>query len=162
MVNFQVKPGERRRLWPFLLIGAVVVVVVVLLFGWVGGHPSGPMPKKAKPLPFGATEQAYAGKIKFENLKMSRFANMFNQEVTYVDGDMVNEGDRSVAGIQVAVEFRDIENKVVLLRTMRPLDRRAAPLAPGERRSFRLAFEQIPDSWNMQYPGIQVTGLVLR
>jgi hypothetical protein len=162
MVNFKVDPGEKQRsLWPFLLIGAVVVVVLVLVFSWLGGRPAGPAPE-AKPLPFGATEQAYAGKIKFENLKMSRFANMFNQEVTYLDGDMVNEGDRSVAGLQVTVVFRDIENNVVLRQTVRPLNGRAAPLAPGERRPFRLAFEQIPDSWNMQYPSIQVTGLVLR
>ena len=116
----------------------------------------------AKPLPVGAAEQAHAGKVKLESLKMSRFANFLNQEVTYLDGDIVNGGDRPIAAIAVTVEFRNIENKVVLRQTQRPLNDHAAPLAPGERRPFRLAFEQIPDDWNMQYPSMQVTGLVLR
>jgi hypothetical protein len=162
MVKFEVDPGEKQRsLWPFLLIGAAVVVVLVLVFGWVEQRPGGPGPV-VKPLPFGAAEQAYAGKVKFENLKMSRFANFLNQEVTYLDGDMVNGGDRPVAAIAVTLEFRNIENKVVLRQTQRPLEESAAPLAPGERRPFRLAFEQIPDDWNMQYPSMQVTGLMLR
>ncbi|MDE3135094.1 MAG: DUF2393 family protein [Acidobacteriota bacterium] len=161
MVNFKIESEEKHRsLWPFLLIGVVVVAVLVVVFGWV--ERPGPPGPAAKPLPFGAAEQAYAGKVKFENLKMSRFANFLNQEVTYIDGDIVNQGDRSIAALAVTVEFRNIENKVVMRQTQRPLSEQAAPIAPGERRSFRLAFEQIPDDWNMQYPKIQVTGLVLR
>jgi hypothetical protein len=161
MVNFKIEPSEKpRSLWPFLLIGAVVVVVLLLVFGWVERPgPAGPV---EKPLPFGAAEQAYAGNVKFENMKMSRFANFLNQEVTYLDVDIDNQGNRSIAALAVTVEFRNIENQVVKRQTLRPLGEQAAPIAPGERRSFRLAFEQIPDDWNMQYPNIKVTGLVLR
>lgn len=161
MVNFEVRRGEKpRSQWPFLVIGAAVVVVLVVVLGWLG-RPGPPGPA-APPLPFGPAEQAYAEKVKFESPKMSRFANFLNQEVTYLDGDIVNEGDRSIVGLAVRVEFRNVENQVVFRQTMRPLNERAAPIAPGERRPFRLAFEEIPDDWNMQYPSIQVTGLVLR
>ncbi len=161
MVNFKVEPEEKpRSLWPFLLIGAVVVVVLVVVFGWL--ERPGPPGPSAKPLPFGAAEQVYAGNVKFENLKMSRFANFLNQDVTYLDVDIVNGGDRAIADLAITVEFRNIESQVVKRQTLRPLDEHAAPIAAGERRSFRLAFEQIPDDWNMQYPKIQVTGLVLR
>lgn len=161
MVNFEVSPSEKRRsMWPFLLIGAAVVIVVVVLLGVLGG-PARPGPAR-KPLPFGAAEQAYAPNVKFTNPKMSRFANMLNQDVTYVDGEIVNEGNRSIAALAVTVVFRNVENKVVKRQTVRPLHPGAAPIAPGERRPFRLAFDQIPDSWNMRYPDMQVTGLVLR
>ena len=161
MVNFKIESEEKpRSLWPFLLIGALVVVALLLVFGWL--ERPGPPGPAAKPLPFGAAEQVYAGKVKFENLKMSRFANFLNQEVTYLDGDIVNQGDRSIAELAVTVEFRNIENQMVMRQTLRPVNEHAAPIAPGEQRSFRLAFEQIPDDWNMQYPNIRVTGLVLR
>jgi hypothetical protein len=161
MVNFKIESEEKpRSLWPFLLIGALVVVALLLVFGWL--ERPGPPGPAAKPLPFGAAEQVYAGKVKFESLKMSRFANFLNQEVTYLDGDIVNQGDRSIAELAVTVEFRNIENQVVMRQTLRPVNEHAAPIAPGEHRSFRLAFEQIPDDWNMQYPNIRVTGLVLR
>jgi hypothetical protein len=161
MVNFQIDPVEKRRsLWPFLLIGAGVVILLLALFGLLGR--SGRPERAAKPLPFGAAEQAYAKNVKFENPKMSRFANMLNQDVTYVDGDIVNQGNRSIAALEVTVVFRNVENRVVKRQTVRPLHPGAAPIAPGEHRPFRLAFDQIPDDWNMQYPNMQVTGLLLR
>ena len=162
MVKFEVDPGEKRRsLWPFLLIGAAVVVALVLVFGWVEQRPGGQGPRLKRP-PCGAARRAHAGKDAIGNAQMITAPDLLNQEVTYLDGDIVNGGDRPIAAIAVTVEFRNIENKVVLRQTQRPLNDHAAPLAPGERRPFRLAFEQIPDDWNMQYPSMQVTGLVLR
>ena len=161
MANFEVEQGEKQRsLWPFLLIGAAVVAALVILFAWTARRPAGPAPGVAA-MPFGGAEQAYAGKVKFESLKMSRFANFLNQEVTYLNGEIVNEGDRTIGDLEVRVEFRNAQNQVVLRQTLRPLGERPVAIPPGARRSFQLGFEQIPDDWNMQYPSVQVTGIVL-
>lgn len=161
-MNFEVKPTEKpRSRWPFVLIGALVVLAAVGLFFFFGGQPTTKSPAE-KPLPFNAAAQAYAPNVRFENLKLSRFANMFNQEVTYLAGDVVNQGNRTIANVQVTLEFRNVENKVVMKQTRRVLGMRPVPIPPGGRSSFRLGFEGIPNDWNMADPAIQVTGLVLR
>lgn len=160
-MNFQVTPAETpRRLWPFLLIGAGVVVLLLGLLTWFGRQPARHAPVEAR-LPFGATEQAYAAKVKFENLKLSRFANLLHQVVTYLSGDVVNQGNRTIADLQVRVEFRNARNQVVLRETVTALGSPPSAVAPGGRRSFQLGFEDVPDDWNVQVPGVRVTGLVL-
>ncbi len=160
-MNFQVTPAEKPRpLWPFLLIAAAVVVLLLGLFAWFGRQPAGKGPAETR-LPFGASELAYAANVKFEHLKVSRFANMLNQVVTYLSGDVVNQGNRTIANLEVTVEFRNVRNQVVLRDTLTALGSPPAPVAPGGRSAFQLGFEGIPDDWDMQVPGIQVTGLVL-
>jgi hypothetical protein len=162
MTGFQVERGEEpRSLWPSLLIGVVVVAVVVGIFAWMGKQPAGPAPTVA-PMPFGAAEKAYTSQLKFEQMKVSRFANMLNQEVTYLDGIVVNKGNRSVANVQLNVEFFNVENQVVKSQTVHLLGDGAAPIAAGESREFRLGFELIPDDWDMQVPNVRVIGILFR
>jgi hypothetical protein len=161
-VNFEVGPTEKpRSLWPFLVIGAAIVVVVVLALGWLGGKSTQLSPAQ-KPLPFGSAEQSYAPQLKFENLKMSRFANMFDQEVTYIEGDVVNQGNRTIADLQVTVVFRSVQEKVVRREVVRLLGPRPQPIPPGGKQSFRAGFEEIPDTWNMRDPDIRVSGLLFQ
>lgn len=162
LVNFEIQPTERpRRLWPLLAAGAAIVVLLLLAFNWAARRSASRAPGLT-PLPFGPAEQAYARHLEFQGLHMSRFGNMFNQDVTYLSGKVVNEGDRPLQDIQVTVEFRNAQNQVVLRETLRALGSHPAPLTAGESRDFQLGFEQVPDDWNMQYPSVRVTGLLLR
>ncbi len=160
-MDFEVQSTEKPRgRWPFLLIGAAVVVVLVVLFSWVSRQTGRQSPGQAR-LPFGPAEQAYAPNVKFENLKMSRFANMLNQDVTYLAGEVVNQGNRTIADLQVTVEFRNQQNQVVLREARRLLGFEPVPIPPGGREAFRIGFDKVPSDWNVHYPNIQVTGLVL-
>ena len=162
MTGFQAEPREKERsLWPSLLIGAVVVAVVVAIFAWMGKQPAGPAPRIA-PMPFGAAEKTYASQLKFDQMRVSRFANMLNQEVTYLDGTVINQGNRSVANVQLKVEFFNVENQLVKSQTVPLLGEGAAPIPPGTSREFRLGFELIPDDWDMQVPAVRVTGILFR
>lgn len=161
-MEFGLEPKEKRRsLWPFLLAGAAIVVVLLLAFGFLS-HQSAKRAPIAKPLPFGPAEQHYASNVQFQNLSMSRFANMFHQEVTYLMGDIYNGGNRTVTNLEVTVEFQNVQKQVVLRQTVRPMGPKPAPIGPGQQQSFRLGFDQVPSDWNMVYPKIRVTGLALR
>jgi len=162
-MEFGVEPTQDkpRSLWPLMLAGAVIVGGLLLAFGLLPPHVTPSAPGE-KPLPFGPAEQGYAANVKFENPKMSRFENLFKQQVTYVAGDICNSGNRTVADVQITVEFHNIENQVVLRQTLRPMEPKPVAIPPGQRQSFQMGFDQVPDDWNMVYPTIRITGLALR
>jgi hypothetical protein len=122
----------------------------------------GPVPAPSgvkQRLPFGATEQAYAPKLRFGNFAMSEAENFLHQKVKYLDGDVQNTGDRALTGMEVIIEFRDFMNQIALRETRPLLGSRTPELAPGATAHFQVSFDHVPDSWNMQMPTVQVAGL---
>ena len=118
-----------------------------------------PAPTGARPrLPFGASEQAYAAKLRLGNFAMSEAENFLHQKVKYLDGDVLNAGDRTLAAIEATIEFRDDMNQIAL-RENRPILSGSAALAPGATAHFQVSFDHVPTSWNMQMPSMQVSGL---
>jgi hypothetical protein len=154
--------AERRRFPVAFLAGAVVML---LLFGafyfltrTLGSHTAATAVK----LPFGTAEQAYAERIHFSDLQMSRSTNMLKQEFTYITGIMSNDGTQNIRAMEVTIEFRDGLKQVVLrdsqILIASPAD---SPLNAGLRHNFQITLEHVPADWNQEYPSIHVTGLVL-
>jgi hypothetical protein len=92
---------------------------------------------------------------------MARATNFLKQEFTYVAGTISNDGVQTIRAMEVAVEFRDDLNQVVLRETEVLIPPNAEPLPAGQRRPFQITLEHIPAEWNQQYPSINVTGLTL-
>jgi hypothetical protein len=159
-MNDILKDEKRSFLLP-VLAGLAVVLVLGFVFLYMMRYSGTAAPGRPVPLPFGPGEQAFAERIRFQNLEMSRASNFLNQDFTYVNGVIENDGVRAIRAIQVTVEFRDFAGKPVLQETRRLWDRSSAPLPAGQRRDFQIALEKIPDTWNRQYPAIRVTGLLL-
>ena len=155
------EPETKRGFGAALLVGAAIVAVLLGGLFWLAQRQSSEAPRGEQALPFGSAEQAYAERIHFLDLKMSRATNFLSQEFTFLYGVVSNDGNRTIRRMEVTVEFRDQLDQVVLRDTHRILDAKSAPLNGGFRRDFELTFEHIPDDWNRQYPTIRVTGLVL-
>jgi len=152
-------PEEKRARPAALWVGVLGVAGLIGMFWYL--HVSGQAPRKEGPLAFGAGERVYASQIAFSGLEMSRAANMLDQEVTYLSGQIADQGRRAVREIEVTIEFRDALNQVVLREQRRVLGKLARPLAPGERRDFQIAFDHVPADWNVQVPTMRITGLDL-
>lgn len=138
----------------FLVGGALVISRVVRT-----GSPPG-----NQKLPFGAAESAYAARIEFKEIKMSRAANLLNQEITFIFGVVANNGTRSIRDMEVNVEFKDVLSQVVLRESFRPLNSTtisAGPLTGGRSREFQLNLEHVPEEWNRQIPIFRISGLLL-
>ena len=94
--------------------------------------------------------------------------------MTYVDGHVKNIGQRAIVEASLQVVFNNdvqmppqVESAPLnLIRTHEPyIDTEplsAAPLAPGEEREFRLAFEDISENWNQTNPTLRVTRVKLK
>ena len=158
----QAAESERSRLAILLAVGAAVVVLLAAGFILVSRSLQLRGPAAAKDLPFGPAEQAYAEQIRFQDIEMSRATNFLNQEFTYVTGAISNDGTRTVAGLDITIEFHDPFNQVILRQKQRVIGPAARPLLGGAQRAFQVTFEHIPSDWNQQYPSIRVTGLVLQ
>jgi hypothetical protein len=153
------QPPERGQFSFALFVAAAAVVIVLSAFYLWPGRQS---PSRGTPEthpPFGPAERAYAPKIHFENLGLSRAENFLNQEVTILNGDAVNTGDRALSELEMTVEFVDQMNQIALREARSIVSATAAPLAPGERRTLEISFEHIPATWNLQFPFVRVTGL---
>lgn len=153
----QKEPGGMFRHPAVIALATLFGVAALYLLFFRGPAP---LPSSEKPrLPFGAAEQAYAAKLQFGNFAMSEAENFLHQKVKYLEGDVLNGGDRTLAGIQVIVEFQD-DMKQIALRESRPvLSGVSAALAPGATAHFQVSFDHVPPSWNMQMPTVQVSGL---
>jgi hypothetical protein len=157
--NFQ---RQERSQFP-IAFAAGAVIVLILLGGLIllsrGSHPSGPA--ATVKLPFGASEQAYADRIHFKDIQMARASNFLKQEFTYVAGTALNDGTRTIRGLEVTLEFHDPFNQVILKETEQIIGNKDAPLGGGQPRDFQVTLEHVPAEWNQQYPSIRVTGLIL-
>jgi hypothetical protein len=106
-------------------------------------------------------EREYAKKIEIGNIAMSRAENFLHQEVTTLKGELYNGGSERVLGLVLTTEFSDDMNQIVLRETRKVLGSPEVALSPGERRTFEISFEHIPNSWNMQAPTIRIARLQL-
>ena len=156
-------PGEKPSRLPWIIAGAVVVLVIAVLV--VAGHRSAPDNPGGAGL---APADPYAATLPLSHVQMSQSDTRAGGQTTYIDGQVTNSGNKTVTAITVQVAFHDFTNQIAqkettplnLVRTREPyVDTqpvRAAPIAPGETRDFRLIFDHVSENWNQQYPEIRV------
>ena len=118
-----------------------------------------------------AAADPYAAKLPITSLQMSEATSFSGAKVTYIDGQIANNGDRTLSAITVQVGFHSdvgqfaqrLALPLSLIRTRQPyVDTEpvsAAPIEPGQSRDFRLIFDTVPPDWNLQYPEIRVIGV---
>jgi hypothetical protein len=116
----------------------------------------------------------YATSLVISNLQMSESTSLSGGKSTFIDGQIKNNGARTVNGMTVQVLFHnDVEMPMeietvplMLIRTHEPyVDTQplsASPLKPGEQREFRLVFEAINSNWNQQVPDLRVVQVSFR
>jgi len=115
-------------------------------------------PPANKDEPLTAEAKAYVRNLKLSEVAMQANESYGGQVVTEIVGKITNSGDHTVEHAEVACVFYDSINQLIL-RERVPLLK--APLKPGETRSFRLPFDDIPGSWNNQMPQLVIAQIKL-
>ena len=154
---------EERNWLPLLIAVAVVVVVAgVAIFVMSRGKHGQEVAAPNAPL------AAYASSLTVSDLAMSQSSNMAGSQLLYVEGRIRNTGPSVVTAVGVQVLFRNYAHEVaqnvsqplLLIRTREPyVDVQpvsAAPIQPGEVRSFRLTFDGVTPNWDGAYPEIRI------
>ncbi len=144
-----------------IAIGAIAVLVVIALMIFFGRKRSNDSSTPSTPDP-------YAANLVISSPSMSTAANFAGQEVTYIEGKIANNGDKTVTSAILQIVFHDSLGQVVQKETQRlmvittrepyidtaPLS--SAPLKAGQMREFRQTFEHVSSEWNTQLPEITV------
>ena len=162
----QTTPVNDERDSSRLIIAIVIVVLIggALLAAFLLREP----PKVAK------TASPYITSLKLSDFKMSAAENFIGHTVSYIEGSITNNGDKTVTHAVVEVVFQDSmgqlaqreEMPLQVVRTngayLEPVDLSVSPLAAGQKQPFRLTFDSISAQWNRQYPEIRVTDVVVK
>jgi hypothetical protein len=154
----------RERNWLPLVIAAVAVLLVGAAVVAILEHGKR-IPTVA---PVSAAADPYASNLPISGLQMSESANLAGGKVTYLDGHIANNGNKTVTAISVQVLFRNAAQEVAqnetqqlkIIRTRDPyVDLEpvsVAPLKPGDQRDFRLIFDAVTPSWDGAYPQLRI------
>jgi hypothetical protein len=154
----------RERHWIPLAIAAIAVIIILAVIVAVTEHNR----STATVAPVNAPADPYAANLPITNLQLYQSSNMAGNQLLYLDGHIVNRGDRTVTAIAIQVLFRNVaqevaQNETQSLRIIRTRDPyvdleplSAAPLQPGEERDFRLIFDRVTPDWNGAYPQLRI------
>jgi hypothetical protein len=97
--------------------------------------------------------KAYVRNLKLGEVSMKATESYVGQTVTEIEGRLTNAGDRAVKHADVYCIFYNAYGEVVI-RERVPIV--SSPIKPGETRSFRLPFDDIPEGWNNQMPQLVI------
>ncbi len=137
----------------------MIAAVVVLMGGaawWFLSHPSAGEPKPV----LTPEARAYLKNLALSEVQMQANESYLKQALVEFEGKITNKGDRVVKLVEINCIFYDPYRLVVLRERAAIAGRKAGDLRPGETKSFRLAFDSIPESWNKQMPDLVIAQIL--
>jgi len=147
----RVEPPSR---FPLYVIAAIVVFGGAF-FAYLEFGPR-PAPQEA---PLSDDAKAYVRSLALTDVNMKASLNYFSQKVVEISGTIGNNGQRNLDVVEVMCLFRDPANQVVLRERSAIVSKKMGGLKPGEKKTFRLPFDSIPEGWNQQMPTLVIAGI---
>jgi len=103
--------------------------------------------------PLSPDAKAYVRNLQLSEVTMKATESYVGQTVTEIEGKIANAGSRTVQHADVYCVFYNSYGEVIL-RERVPIV--VTGLKPGETRTFRLPFDDIPGGWNNQMPQLVI------
>jgi len=140
--------------------GVVIALVVILGAGFFVYLDR--LSHRPPPPPAALTSQAkaYVRSLRLLDVDMQKHESYLKQAVVEITGKLGNNGDRVLNVVEINCVFYDAYGQVVLRERMPIVSRKMGGLAPGEIKNFRLAFDNIPESWNQALPQLVIAQIV--
>ena len=139
---------------PVYVAGAFVVLALAVFL--YTQYQVNRIPKDA---PLTPEAKAYVKNLKLGDVAINANKSYLNQMVVEIDGKIGNAGDRPLDTVEIYCVFYDSYGQLVLRSRVPIVSPRMGGLKPGETKSFRLPFDEMPDSWNQQMPQLVIAGV---
>jgi len=152
-------PQQKRRTIPL----AAIVIVLVVAAGAAGFLYLDRLSQQGPPAPPPLTGEARAyihnGFLKITDSDMQAHESYLGQQVVEITGKIGNTGDRVLDTVTIVCIFYDPYGHAILRERVAIVSRKMGKLAPGESKPFRLAFDNVPDSWNQTMPQLVIAAI---
>jgi hypothetical protein len=145
-------PKENRSLIPVAIVALVVAAGGGAFWYFLRSAPS----EAAAPA-LTAEGKAYVRHLKLGEVEMTKTESWVQAAVVEITGKITNTGDRTLRMVELHCVFYDPYGQLVLRQRVAIV---RAPLAPDETRTFRLPFDNIPDSWNQALPQLVIANII--
>jgi hypothetical protein len=134
--------------------GIVIALAMILILGVFSWLTFGTKPEQPKPpvLTEEAKQYIRENDLDISNVRIQAAESMINQRVVEILGDIANKGSRTVKLAEVTCVFKDYYGKELQRERVPIIGQTTGPLAPGAKKPFRLAFDDLADTWNQAYP----------
>jgi hypothetical protein len=136
-----------------------IVIVAAVAVGLAGfWYLSRRVTPKAPP-PLTGDARAYVRNLALSGVGMQANESYLSQQVVEITGQLGNRGNRVLRTVEINCVFYDPYGQVVLRERVPIIGAKMGGLAPGESKPFRLAFDDVPDSWNQAMPQLVIAGI---
>ena len=154
-----------------------IVIALMLLVGLAGFWYLNRPPVQAQPAVLTGPAKEYVKYLRFvsadgqtaESPQMEAHESYLGQSVVEITGNIKNTGDRVLNVVEINWIFYDrtaawapngeAYTPVVLKKRLPIVTKKMGGLAPGETKSFRVAFDDVPDSWNQAMPSMVIAAI---
>ena len=148
---------EQKSIPVAVLIVALVVILGAGFFLYLDRASHRPPPP---PAPLTAEAKAYVRSLHLTDVDMQKHESYMKQAVVEITGKIGNNGSRNLHVVEINCVFYDPYGQLVLRKRVPIVGQKMGGLAPGEIKNFRLAFDDIPDSWNQALPQLVIAQIV--
>jgi hypothetical protein len=141
------------KISPASIVIALGTILILGVFGWL---TFGPKPPPPPPPVLTVEAKQYLDNLVLSGVHMQAAESLANQRVVEILGDIANKGDRTVRLAEVTCVFRDYYGKELKRERVAIVGQTTGPLAPGVSKPFRLAFDDLADTWDQALPGLVI------
>jgi hypothetical protein len=139
---------------PMYIVGAIILLGGALVF-----FLSRPPARNAEELPLTPEAKEYVRALQLSDVTMQANETYVKQLIVEIEGKIKNGGDRNLDLVEIYCIFHDSYGQVVLRKRVPIVSPRMGGLKPSETKSFRLPFDELPDSWNHAMPTLVIAGI---
>jgi hypothetical protein len=131
---------------------AAVLGAAAIWFFLIRPPAPGPAPAALTP-----EAKAYVRNLGLADVAMEAKESYMKNTLLEITGKLTNKGDRALRLVEINCLFQDPYGQLILRERVAIVKRTGGPpLKPGETRSFRLPFDNVPSSWNQILPQLVI------
>lgn len=104
--------------------------------------------------------KAYVRYLALSDVEMKAKESYMKQAVVEITGKITNTGQRSLRLVEINCVFFDPYGQLVLRRRVPIVSQKMGGLKPGDTKSFRLPFDDLPPSWNQALPQLVIARII--